>query len=495
MKLNQKGAKRVFLLGVLLLALRTEADTPQQTGYDPTKYRVIPRDLPTPQVGYHDRYTALTQTWEETGGQGYYDPTQYRPPQNVPKEANDNKDCLSCHAKLTPSAVKDWAGSRHALNDVGCQDCHGVHPQVEMPLPATCGECHEERVEQHFKGKHGRYGFFGGHYFAGRRGAQYEEMKELGCGTCHNVSLKCDSCHTRHAFRVSEARKPAACGTCHMGPDHGQREYYESSKHGVIEMVEGKIFEEGGRVPGCITCHMSGGSHDVSQGITLGGSSQGKFIGDRPSGDAYHPDPNGIYMNEINAQEFHREREKMVKICKNCHSERFARHKLAAADAVKIATDGLTGEAIRVIQELKKDGLLNPMPEERVENPAPFYPGKEMWLTGHQLYEQTSSIEAKFFHLYKFYNIHAWKGAYHFSPDYVHWYGNSPLKLALSEIWGEANMLRRLSALEERLQVRWRQVSPLPSFFKQVKKPEEIALDPAKMKELAAEGIQKARGE
>ena len=167
--------------------------------------------------------------------------------------------------------------------------------------------------------------------------------------------------------------------------------------------------------------------------------------------------PTGITMNEITKEEFIKERNNMVAVCKNCHSERFARHKLTSADAVKIASDAIAGEAIKIIRALYKDGLLNPMPKDRPENPSGLgnqFPGEPLWLTGHQLYEQTSEIEAKFFRMYKFDLIHAWKGAYHFAPDWTHWYGNAPMKLSLSEIIGEANKLRRLNALEKKAKIK-----------------------------------------
>lgn len=88
------------------------------------------------------------------------------------------------------------------------------------------------------------------------------------------------------------------------------------------------------------------------------------------------------------------------------------------------------------------------MPEDRPENP---FVGKKLMLTGHQLYEQTSGIEALFFELYKFDLVHAWKGAYHFSPDWTHWYGNAPMKLKLTRMKNEENQLRRLDKLEKEL--------------------------------------------
>ncbi len=411
--------------------------------------------LPLPITGYHKRNVPMTEKWKEAG-EGYSDPYKYTPP--VVEEAG--KDCLKCHKVLTPMAVKDWEESKHFKKDVGCENCHNDHSNLIMPTPDTCAKCHANEVLQHRNGKHSiawtkkvTAGGKGGG--AGRFLAQYEEMKEGACAACHSVENKCDSCHTRHRFSPEEAREPAACSTCHMGPDHAQLEYFESSKHGVIFEIEGKGFEDGGRAPTCVTCHMVGGNHDVSQGLTLGGSSQGKFIGKKNSGIGYSKNPNGILMNEITPDDFKRERAKMVRICINCHSKRFAEHKLAVADGIKIATDGVLGEAIKVIRDLYFDGLLNPMPEDRPENP---FVGQKLMLTGHQLYEQTSGVEALFFEMYKFDVVHAWKGAYHFSPDWTHWFGNAPMKLKLSRIKNEANQLRRLHKLEQELDVTPEQV-------------------------------------
>lgn len=406
--------------------------------------------LPMPVKGYHERGVSYTDEWKDAGV-GYYDPYKYTPP--VVEGAGP--DCVKCHNVLTPMAVKDWEDSKHFQKDIGCAECHNDHSNLIMPTPDTCGKCHASRVMQHRVGKHSAAwskkvvsgGKGGG---AGRYLAQYEEMRESGCGSCHSVEDKCDSCHTRHTFKPQEAREPEACGTCHMGPDHAQLEYYEASKHGAIYAIEGKGFEDGGRAPTCVTCHMPDGNHDVSQGITIGGASQGKFIGEKNSGLAYSKDPNGILMNEITADDFIRERAKMVTICMNCHSERFAKHKLSVADGIKVVSDGIVGEAITVIKGLYNDGLLNPMPEDRPENP---FVGKKLLLTGHMLYEQTSGIEAIFFEMYKFDLIHAWKGAYHFSPDWSHWYGNAPLKLRLVRIRNEANHLRRLNRLERELDI------------------------------------------
>ncbi|MEK6598809.1 MAG: multiheme c-type cytochrome [Deltaproteobacteria bacterium] len=406
--------------------------------------------LPLPLKSYHKRNAPVTEKWKEAG-RGYSNPYEYKPP----RVEGAGPDCIKCHKVLTPVVVKDWEDSKHFKKDVGCANCHNDHSNLIMPTPDTCGKCHAARVMQHKGGKHGVgwkniIAVGGKSGVAGRYLAQYSEMQEGGCGTCHSIENKCDSCHTRHAFKPKEAREPDACGTCHMGPDHAQLEYYESSKHGVIFKIEGKGFEDGGRVPTCVTCHMSGGNHDVSQGITIGGASQGKFIGQTNSGHSSKKSPSGIFMNEITGEDFTRERGKMLRVCINCHSNRFAEHKLSVADGVKIASDAVVGEGIKEIEDLYNLGLLNPMPDERPENP---FSGYNLLLTSHQLYEQTSGIEALFFEMYKFDLVHTWKGAYHFSPDYTHWYGNAPMKLKLSRIKDEANKLRRLNKLELKLNI------------------------------------------
>jgi hypothetical protein len=432
------SAMRVFV-SIILLAIFTGIFLQAVVAGD---------DVPRPIVHYPERNVAMTEKWKEAKD-GYSNPRKYIPP--VVEGAG--KNCVKCHKVLTPLAVKDWEDSKHFEKDVGCESCHNDHSNLIMPTPDTCGTCHASETMQHRAGKHSiawgvkvaSGGKSGG---AGRFLAQYEEMKEGSCGGCHSVEDKCDSCHTRHKFDPKEALEPSACGTCHMGPDHAQLDYYESSKHGVIFNIEGKGVEEGGRAPTCVTCHMQAGNHDVSQGLTLGGASQGKFIGNKDTGAKYSKNPNGIFMNEITPETYKRERAKMVAICMDCHSKRFSEHKLAVADGIKIASDAVVGEAIKVIKGLYNDGLLNPMPEDRPENP---FVGKKLMLTGHQLYEQTSGVEALFFEMYKFDLVHAWKGAYHFSPDWTHWYGNAPMKLKLSRIKNEANQLRRLDKLEKEL--------------------------------------------
>ena len=82
----------------------------------------------------------------------------------------------------------------------------------------------------------------------------------------------CNACHSKHSFRASVARQPQACGKCHVGPDHPQKEVYEESKHGIAyfsalreDQQNGMNVMKDGKwilgvdyytAPSCSTCHM-----------------------------------------------------------------------------------------------------------------------------------------------------------------------------------------------------------------------------------------------
>ena len=54
-------------------------------------------------------------------------------------------------------------------------------------------------------------------------------------------------------------------------------------------------------------------------------------------------------------------------------------------------------------------------------------------------------IEALYYRMFQFHNVYTWKGAYHFSADFAHWYGWAHLQMSLIEIKEEARKLRELA--------------------------------------------------
>lgn len=126
--------------------------------------------------------------------------------------------CLKCHKS---EALHDWAGSTHALNDVGCTDCHHPHrpPKKEIRDPKVCFDCHQDV----------------------RSAFQYPSHHPLREG-----HMRCSSCHTPHGASIGLVRNDESlndlCLECHT---HLQGPF---------------IFEHEPVFEGCDTCHTPHGS-------------------------------------------------------------------------------------------------------------------------------------------------------------------------------------------------------------------------------------------
>jgi hypothetical protein len=387
-----------------------------------------------------------------------------------------SQDCVTCHKEVSPGIVTDWQLSKHSLNDIDCSACHGDGhasaadvDKVLIPTPETCAECHETQVEQFTRGKHA---------------AAWAALKAMptthalpsslvdgmkGCGGCHKIGLKseeetqqlkaeeagfglasCDACHTRHLFSVKEAREPQACQTCHMGFDHPQWEMYSSSKHGVRYLLkQNGILPEDASAPTCQTCHMPDGDHEV-------GTAWG-FLAVRlplPEDEQWKADqvtilqalgvldPEGnptarldvvkaANVARLTQEDFDRERNKMIGICSDCHSENFAKGELAKGDDMIRQADRLLAEAIRIIAGLYQDGLL-----EKPESYAYNFPDL---LTFH---DAPTAIEQRLFEMHLKHRMRTFQGAFHNNPDYTLWYGWSEMVRDLADIKERAADMR-----------------------------------------------------
>ncbi len=392
------------------------------------------------------------------------------------------QDCVKCHVETTPAIVSDWQLSRHSEMGVGCAVCHGGEhttaddvAEAKGPTAETCAMCHPRQFQQFSKGKHA---------------AAWTVMNAMptthalpvaltqgmkGCGGCHKVGLKseeemaalkqegagfglasCDSCHTRHLFSVEEARQPQACQTCHMGFDHPQWEMYSASKHGVRALLKqtGKL-PESVAAPTCQTCHMQEGDHEVRTAwgflaVALPLPEDEQWKADRvtilqamgvldPAGNPTErlEAVKAVDAARLTQEDFDRERNKMLETCSQCHSENFARAELAKGDDMIRETDRLLAEAIRVIADLYKDGVLR-----RPEGYAHDFPDL---LTFH---DAPTSIEQVLFEMHLEHRMRAFQGTFHANPDYALWYGWSEMVRDLTEIKEKAAELRERHAEE-----------------------------------------------
>ena len=385
--------------------------------------------------------------------------------------------CVDCHKKVTPSIVSDWLLSKHSPSEVDCAVCHGNQhssaedaAEVEIPTPQTCALCHQTQVEQFSVGKHAKA-------WAAMKAmptAHWQPMALMegmkGCGGCHKLGLKteaeirelkadgagfgvasCDACHTRHIFSAREARQPQACRTCHMGIDHPQWEMYSSSKHGVRYLLkQNGTLPEAVAAPTCQTCHMQDGDHAVRTAwgflaVRLPMPEDEEWAADRATVlqglGVLDPDGNptprldvvkAADVVRLTQEDWQGERDEMLSTCGRCHSSAFAGAELEKGDAMIREADKLMAEAIRVVANLYKDGII--AKPEHYAHPFPDL------LAFH---DAPTVIEQRLFLMFLKHRMRAFQGAFHANPDYALWYGWSEMQQDLTEIKTKAEELRR----------------------------------------------------
>ncbi len=347
-------------------------------------------------------------------------------------------------------------------------------PALVFLTPETCNTCREDRVTQFKAGKHSLA-------WAALKAMPTTHQKPMaliegmkGCGGCHKIGLKseeeiqalkadgagfglasCDACHTRHTFSVIEARQPQACQTCHMGFDHPQWEMYSSSKHGVRYLLkQNGILPERTAAPTCQTCHMQDGNHEVrtawgflavrTDGLARYPGESDQWWADRvtilQALGVLDPDGNptdrldmvaGADVARLSKEAFDVEREKMLQTCNQCHSINFARAELEKDDDLIEAGDALLAQAIRVIVELYRDGIL-----EKPNNYTYDFPDLLTFS------DAPTPIEHTLFNMHLKHRMRLFQGAFHANPDYALWYGWSEMVQDVTEINTMAEELR-----------------------------------------------------
>ena len=395
-----------------------------------------------------------------------------------PKEkATEGQACVKCHTKVTEGITRDWEQSKHSKNEVYCSVCHGDQHMSEedvskaiTPTADTCQQCHEEQGAQFKAGKHALA-------WAAMKAmptAHWQPMALMegmkGCGGCHKLGIKteaeikelreggagfglasCDACHTRHLFSVKEARQPQSCQTCHMGFDHPQWEMYSSSKHGVRFLLkQNGILPETTAAPTCQTCHMQDGNHEVRAAwgflaVRLPMPKDEKWSSARvtilqalgvldPKGEP--TDRFEVVKKADLARLTHvawqRERDKMLETCSQCHSLNFAQGELEKGDKMIREADLLMAEAIGIVADLYREGLL-----QKPESYA--YPFPDLL----SFHDAPTLIEQKLFLMFLKHRMRTFQGTFHANPDYALWYGWSAMTQDLSEIKALAKDLRR----------------------------------------------------
>jgi hypothetical protein len=379
------------------------------------------------------------------------------------------KGCVECHAKHDPGQVSDWKISRHAYAGVSCIDCHvkpkdaksaaqhcegvkGTDLYVSVLVsPKTCARCHPQESEQFANS---------GHYRAYKQiepkaklqtlmsiheGRGNEKLKHVpsavGCYQCHGSRIKldenkrptpeswptagmgtvypdggvgnCTTCHTRHAFKPSEARRPDACGSCHLGPDHPDLEIFEASKHGHVYKTDQQnwkwdsapdAWEPGDyRGPTCATCHMSGiGDLTTTHNVTR-----------RLKWNLWAPESKMRNSKDVMSPVFgeHKQgRAEMMKVCDNCHSKQHTNNYFTIVDqAITLYNEEYFKPAKKMLDELKAANLLKKNPWADEFQKAYYF----LWHHEGRRFRQGAAMGA---------------------PDFAQWHGVFEMQIKLNEM-------------------------------------------------------------
>jgi hypothetical protein len=211
--------------------------------------------------------------------------------------------CFDCHRDTTPGISVTWELSVHGAMNVICAACHGSDVQNShdglAPVDSKrCGKCHKEELLAHQSG---------GHSYIKEPASFAGE-----CMSCHRVISSCDSCHTRHSTEPDIPLKAEVCTSCH-GVEVPFYNIFRSSAHGAVYAARGE--------PGCTSCHMNEGTHNVSIGLSSG-------------------EP---------ADRFTKARGKMVEVCASCHTNSFASNALERADRINSEARALMERAREIL--------------------------------------------------------------------------------------------------------------------------------------------------
>jgi hydroxylamine dehydrogenase len=387
---------------------------------------------------------------------------EFRIERGMPAEA---AACIECHQKEHPGLFVDWTKSRHANANITCYDCHKAAeydkdvskahfeydkvPITAVVTPKDCSRCHPDEAKEFSVSKHANTIEIMWKLDPWMNHGMNSEVERIsGCYHCHGTVLEmkgdsldpatwpnvgigrvnmdgslgsCTSCHTRHMFSVMEARKPEACGQCHLGPDHPQIEIFMESKHGDIYTAHGDDYNweaaPGTWTPGmdyrgptCASCHMSGAgktmtTHNVTERLSWELQAP---LTVRP--EDFKPFPNKVGWEK--------ERNKMKEVCVQCHGQTWVdSHYIKLDQVVKEYNDVYFKPAKAMLGKLYDAGLLDK---------TRFF---------------DEELEVEYYELWHHEGRRARMGTAMMAPDYAWWHGFYECKKRFNKFMEEANDL------------------------------------------------------
>lgn len=214
------------------------------------------------------------------------------------------------------------------------------------------------------------------------------------------------------------------------------------------------ILPESAAAPTCQTCHMPEGNHDVhtawgflavrTDGLNRYPGESDEWWANRVTilqglgvlDPAGNPTPRldvvaNAKVANLTAEGFDLQRKKMLKVCTECHSKKFAQGELDKGDKMIEHVDKLMAEAIRIIADLYVDGIL--------QKPESYEFAFPDLLTFH---DAPTPIENVLFKMHLKHRMRAFQGTFHANPDYALWYGWSEMVQDLTKIKSLAKSMR-----------------------------------------------------
>jgi len=206
-------------------------------------------------------------------------------------------------------------------------------------------------------------------------------------------------------------------------------------------LKQNRILPETVAAPTCQTCHMQEGNHANRTAwgflaVRLPMPEDKQWAADRATilqglgvlDPAGNPTERLAIVKSadvvrVTQEDWQKERDKMLKTCNQCHSVNFAKAELEKGDQMIKEADHLMVEAIRVINDLYKDGIL--------KKPMKYIHASSDLLTFH---DAPTVIEQKLFVMFLEHRMRTFQGTFHANPDYALWYGWSEMQRDLTEI-------------------------------------------------------------
>lgn len=285
-----------------------------------------------------------------------------------------SRECVECHKRkgFSPVSFNTWQKSIHAVQAIGCADCHipaeGSSEKilkektscevksVRRKVPSqNCRTCHSEEGKEFDRGLHG------GDHRRAHLLLNFSQQEKKNCILCHGVSEeggRCNDCHFSHTFDPALSRSPNGCITCHRGKYHPQFDSYENSLHfstlnasqftlPLKEAFENPFMDNSPDSPSCAYCHhkrLSPYGVFFAGLNTFNGERLRELLRKNLSKDLFQ-----IAKSTWTEGEEYEERIKgMKERCKNCHGETFVE------ESVKEMGESLDRALKKFLEEIRK---------------------------------------------------------------------------------------------------------------------------------------------